>query len=232
MIQLDPFKTMLVMSHSQNTFNKDMFREQGNNEIIRKTQMKIKDFIKDKRIREIFMIDHKSLVPVEGKNIKANSFRQPIQGQSNQLPQIDPKVLEQLDPELRAKILGQIQAQSQSQSALAPNPNPSPSPNQPIRFDPQMIALMDPEMRNQLMNNTLQLNPQMIAQMHPELREKILAQLQPQSASAPAPNPSPSPTLNQIDPKILEQMDPEFRAKILAQLNQPSEQSKQFNFSV
>ncbi len=57
MIQLDPFKTMLVMSHSQNTFNKNMFREQENNPILRKVQMKIKDFIKDRRIREIFQRD-------------------------------------------------------------------------------------------------------------------------------------------------------------------------------
>ncbi len=57
MIQLDPFKTMLVMSHSQNTFNKNMFRQQDNNPVIRKVQMKIRDFIKDKRMREIFQRD-------------------------------------------------------------------------------------------------------------------------------------------------------------------------------
>jgi hypothetical protein len=57
MIQLDPFKTMLVMSHSQNTFNKNMFRQQENNPIVRKVQMKIKDFIKDRRMREIFQKD-------------------------------------------------------------------------------------------------------------------------------------------------------------------------------
>ena len=57
MIQLDPIKTMLVMSHSQNTFNKNMFRQQENNHIIRKVGMKISYFIKDKRIREIFQKD-------------------------------------------------------------------------------------------------------------------------------------------------------------------------------
>jgi glycosyltransferase involved in cell wall biosynthesis len=57
MIQLDPIKTMLVMSHSQNTFNKNMFRQQENNHIIRKVGMTIKAFIKDRRIREIFQRD-------------------------------------------------------------------------------------------------------------------------------------------------------------------------------
>jgi hypothetical protein len=56
-VQLDPFKTMLVMSHSLNTFNKDMFRKQDDNPILRKTEMKIKDFIKDRTIRDIFMRD-------------------------------------------------------------------------------------------------------------------------------------------------------------------------------
>jgi hypothetical protein len=62
MIQLDPFKTMLVMSHSLNTFNKDMFRKQDDNPILRKTDMKIKDFIKDRTIRDIFMRDFGSSV--------------------------------------------------------------------------------------------------------------------------------------------------------------------------
>jgi glycosyltransferase involved in cell wall biosynthesis len=62
MIQLDPFKTMLVMSHSLNTFNKDMFRKQDDNPILRKTDMKIKDFIKNRTIRDIFMRDFGSSV--------------------------------------------------------------------------------------------------------------------------------------------------------------------------
>jgi hypothetical protein len=57
MIQLDPRKTMLVMSHSANTFNKDMFRNQENNPVVRKTVMKMKNFIKDRKLREIFMRD-------------------------------------------------------------------------------------------------------------------------------------------------------------------------------
>jgi glycosyltransferase involved in cell wall biosynthesis len=53
MIQLDPFKVMLVMSHSENTFDKKKMREQEN-PYIKKTDMKIKTFIKEKEIREFF----------------------------------------------------------------------------------------------------------------------------------------------------------------------------------
>lgn len=53
MIQLDPFKVMLVMSHSENTFDKKKLRDQEN-PFIKKTTMKLKDFIKDKEIREFF----------------------------------------------------------------------------------------------------------------------------------------------------------------------------------
>jgi glycosyltransferase involved in cell wall biosynthesis len=53
MIQLDPFKVMLVMSHSENTFDKKKLREDPN-PLIKKTGMKIKDFIKDSGLRSFF----------------------------------------------------------------------------------------------------------------------------------------------------------------------------------
>jgi len=55
MIQLDPFKVMLVMSHSENTFDKKKMREDvGKNPFITKTSYKIKDFIKDSEMRAFF----------------------------------------------------------------------------------------------------------------------------------------------------------------------------------
>jgi hypothetical protein len=54
MIQLDPFKVMLVMSHSENTFDKKKLREDTANPFIKKTGMKIKDFVKDAAARNFF----------------------------------------------------------------------------------------------------------------------------------------------------------------------------------
>lgn len=54
MIQLDPFKVMLVMSHSENTFDKKRLREDTSNPFIKKTGMKLKDFIKDTETRAFF----------------------------------------------------------------------------------------------------------------------------------------------------------------------------------
>lgn len=54
MIQLDPFKVMLVMSHSENTFDKRKMREQPDNPLVKKTAMKLRDFIKEKALREFF----------------------------------------------------------------------------------------------------------------------------------------------------------------------------------
>jgi glycosyltransferase involved in cell wall biosynthesis len=79
MIQLESMKTMLVMSHSQNTFNKDMFRHQENNPILRKTQMTIKTFIKDRKLREIFVRDDGA--PVGGA-ITSTQVMSEIQGAS------------------------------------------------------------------------------------------------------------------------------------------------------
>lgn len=56
MIQLDPFKVMLVMSHSENTFDKKKLRDQES-PFIKKTEMKLKAFLKEKHekdMREFF----------------------------------------------------------------------------------------------------------------------------------------------------------------------------------
>jgi glycosyltransferase involved in cell wall biosynthesis len=55
MVQLDPFKTMLVISHNNNTFDKRKIRETTeDNKLVKKTNMKVKDFIKDKKLRDFF----------------------------------------------------------------------------------------------------------------------------------------------------------------------------------
>ena len=53
MIQLDPMKVMLVMSHSDNTFDKKKLRDSPN-PFVKKTTLKLKDFIKDKEMRDFF----------------------------------------------------------------------------------------------------------------------------------------------------------------------------------
>jgi glycosyltransferase involved in cell wall biosynthesis len=53
MIQLDPFKVMLVMSHTENTFDKKKMREIPN-PLVKKTEMKLRSFIKNSGIREFF----------------------------------------------------------------------------------------------------------------------------------------------------------------------------------
>lgn len=54
MIQLDPKKVMLVMSHTDNTFDKKKMREQVGNPFVKKTSMKIRDFIRDPIVREFY----------------------------------------------------------------------------------------------------------------------------------------------------------------------------------
>ena len=54
MIQMDAKKVMLVMSHSENTFDKKRLREQPESTIMRKTPMKLRDFIREKPLRDFF----------------------------------------------------------------------------------------------------------------------------------------------------------------------------------
>ena len=53
MIQLEPYKTMLVISHSENTFDKKKMRD-IENQFVKKTNSKIKDFIKDTKLRDFY----------------------------------------------------------------------------------------------------------------------------------------------------------------------------------
>jgi len=54
MIQLDPIKTMLVMSHSENTFDKNQFRENKTNPFVKKTTLQLNHFVKDKSLQEFY----------------------------------------------------------------------------------------------------------------------------------------------------------------------------------
>ena len=53
LIQLDPFKVMLVMAHSENTFDKKKMRDTPN-PFVKLTTMKIKDFIKNSTLRSFY----------------------------------------------------------------------------------------------------------------------------------------------------------------------------------
>jgi glycosyltransferase involved in cell wall biosynthesis len=53
LVQLDPMKVMLVMSHTDNTFDKTELRS-ADNPLFKKTSLKLKDFIKDEVLREFF----------------------------------------------------------------------------------------------------------------------------------------------------------------------------------
>lgn len=55
MIQLDSMKVMLVLAHAENTFNKKELRNSAaNSAFVKKTGMKLRDFIKDPAIRAFY----------------------------------------------------------------------------------------------------------------------------------------------------------------------------------
>ena len=54
MLQLDPKKVMLVMSHSENTFDKKKLRDAVDSPFIKKTPLKMRDFVKEPQLREFF----------------------------------------------------------------------------------------------------------------------------------------------------------------------------------
>lgn len=53
MIQLDPFKVMLVISHSENTFSKKHMREMES-PLVKKTQLKLNTFIRSSTLKKFY----------------------------------------------------------------------------------------------------------------------------------------------------------------------------------
>ena len=53
LIQLDAMKVMLVISHTDNTFDKTQLRK-DKNPLIKRTNLKIDHFIKDNEIKQFF----------------------------------------------------------------------------------------------------------------------------------------------------------------------------------
>jgi glycosyltransferase involved in cell wall biosynthesis len=54
MVQLDAHKTMLVMSHSNNTYDKRTIRDKGQSKLLKETTLKLKDFIRTAAQREFY----------------------------------------------------------------------------------------------------------------------------------------------------------------------------------
>jgi GT2 family glycosyltransferase len=55
MVQLDPMKTMLVMCHANNTFDKRSIRDTSGNPVLRETSLKLKDFVRSAAHREFYL---------------------------------------------------------------------------------------------------------------------------------------------------------------------------------
>jgi hypothetical protein len=55
LVQLDPIKTILVFSHSQNSFDKKELLKQPENDYMKKSDKKIEEFIKDENIKDFFI---------------------------------------------------------------------------------------------------------------------------------------------------------------------------------
>ena len=54
-IQLDPIKTILVFCHNDNTFDKKKLVKNSDPDIVKKTKLKLKKFIKNKKMRNLYI---------------------------------------------------------------------------------------------------------------------------------------------------------------------------------
>ena len=54
MIQIDPRKSILVICHDSNTFDKRQIRDGGNNPFLKETPYKLRDIVKEQKFRDIY----------------------------------------------------------------------------------------------------------------------------------------------------------------------------------
>src|SRR3989344_5966623 len=54
-LQLDPFKVILCIAHSGNTFDKHKLLQQKNSPVVKETKLTLKNFVKDKKLYEFYM---------------------------------------------------------------------------------------------------------------------------------------------------------------------------------
>lgn len=82
MVQLDPTKVMLVMAHSSNTYDKRPMRDQQKNPLMKKTDSKLKNFIRKESQRNFYL------------NLKAGDYAKPATVPTAvTVPDVLPKVL-------------------------------------------------------------------------------------------------------------------------------------------
>jgi Glycosyl transferase family 2 len=113
-VQLDPMKVILVFSHEHNTFDKRKLLDNPNPDYVKDTLKRVNDFIKDKTLKQFYMID------LEDKLKTYEPGR----------PEMKPDVLEQtarMEKERQADHMRMLQEQQQQQQQQPQQDNMNPN---------------------------------------------------------------------------------------------------------
>jgi len=170
-VQLDSKKTILVFSHTHNSFDKKLLLDQGPNPFINETQIKPHDLVKEPEILQFFM----------------NDIDQLLDNYEPGKPENKPDVTKQLKEikTNREKMINEhIKKQQEYQDTmnkinfLMQNPNqPQPKPQKPVQKQPQIPyqpAMQQPI--NQMQINHIPPSPQVTQLISPEEVQNILDQ--------------------------------------------------------
>jgi hypothetical protein len=142
MVQLDPMKTILVISHEHNTFDKRNLLKNGPNpDFVKPSPKTVEMFISSPAIRQFFLVDIEPLL----------SHYDPGH------PRMKPDVLKQMGEmeEERAQMMQMVQAQAQAQAQAQNGGNPHAiminEPGKPPRaLQPNEVVQMIQQMQAQV----------------------------------------------------------------------------------
>jgi len=100
-VQLDPLKSILVFSHNHNSFDKKILLNDGTNQFVNKSTLKVSDFVKEPEITEFFMKNIDDLLEkyIPGKP----EFKPDVLKQMDEIKQKREKIIQEKEKELQSK---------------------------------------------------------------------------------------------------------------------------------
>jgi GT2 family glycosyltransferase len=186
MVQLDPMKTMLVISHARNTFDKRGLRT-TNNPFFKKTSLKVNGIIRDKKLRDILIWhdtapDARAMVTLEDsiaqnavlpQGVDARPFVQ--RGDKIEYLDLPPEVQEYVNKQIQERKVAPVQGEmNDGQQTFQ------------CELPPEMQMKLQQHMQQKQMHEQQQQQMQQnnLNDIPPEIRQKLEENIRKATASA------------------------------------------------
>ena len=120
-VQLDPMKSILVFSHNHNSFDKKVLLNDGTNQYVNKSNIKVDEFIKEKDIMQFFMNDIDKLL--ESYEAGKPEYKPDVTKQMNEIKEKRERVIQEHKLRQEGEMQQFYEKYASSNSAACANPS-------------------------------------------------------------------------------------------------------------